>query len=249
VQRVLKAARGMLEYLIDTALDRAYGADARERIAIRQEVQRLIREEPDPTARLLGQNYADRVAGALNFRQDKQLLDANAREFQRALGPEDSGSARESAPPSRARSRDQREDIGREVLGIMLDFPELLDTDEAFEAVALLDGDVARAVAAVRQTRVGNSIGAEQVLAKLATSIHPFALARLAAPRHEVLEAARTELVGNIAKLNKLEQKQLTSVVLGELAQADRQGNVEAQNNLLHEKFENARRNLQRGRA
>jgi DNA primase len=249
VQRVLKAARGMLEYLIDTTLDRAYGADARERIAIRQEVQRLIREEPDPTARLLGQNYADRVAGALNFRQDKQLLDANAREIQRSIGPEVSASAQESAPPSRARSRDQREDIGREVLGIMLDFPELLDTDEAFEAVALLDGDVARAVAAVRQTRVGNSIVPEQVLAKLATSIHPFALARLAAPRHELLEAARTELSGNIAKLNKLEQKQLTSVVLGELAQADRQGNVEAQNNLLHEKFENARRNLQRGRA
>jgi hypothetical protein len=246
---VLKAARGMLEYLIDTTLDRAYGADARERIAIRQEVQRLIREEPDPTARLLGQNYADRVAGALNFRQDKQLLDANAREIQRSIGPEVSPSAQESAPPSRARSRDQREDIGREVLGIMLDFPELLDTDEAFEAVALLDGDLARAVAAVRQTRVGNSIVPEQVLAKLATSIHPFALARLAAPRHELLEAARTELSGNIAKLNKLEQKQLTSVVLGELAQADRQGNVEAQNNLLHEKFENARRNLQRGRA
>ena len=131
----------------------------------------------------------------------------------------------------------------------MLDFPELLDSDEAFEAVALLEGDVARAVAAVRQTRAGNSIIPEQVLAKLAASIHPFALARLAAPRHETLEAARTELTGNISKLNKLEQKQMTSVVLGELAQADRQGNVEAQNNLLHEKFENARRNLQRGRA
>jgi DNA primase len=251
VQRVLKAARGMLEYLIDTTLDRAYGADARERIAIRQEVQELIREEPDPTARLLGQNYADRVAGALNFRQDKQLLDANAREIQRSIGvpAEAASSARESAAPSRARSRDQREDIGREILGIMIDFPELLDTNEAFEAVALLDGELARAVAAVRQTRVGNNIDPEQVLAKLAPSIHPFALARLAAPRHELLEAARTELLGNIAKLNKLEQKQLTSVVLGELAQADRQGNVEAQNNLLHEKFENARRNLQRGRA
>jgi hypothetical protein len=64
-----------------------------------------------------------------------------------------------------------------------------------------------------------------------------------------LLEAARTELIGNIAKLKKLEQKQMTSVVVGELAQADRQGNIEQQNNLLLEKFENARRNLQRGRA
>ncbi|MEI9951040.1 MAG: hypothetical protein WDO74_19195 [Pseudomonadota bacterium] len=40
----------------------------------------------------------------------------------------------------------------------MLDFPELLNSDEAFEAVALLEGDLALALAAVRQCRVGNSI-------------------------------------------------------------------------------------------
>ena len=176
-------------------------------------------------------------------------LDANAREIQRGIGPSNDTPANESVAPGRARSRDQSNEIGREILGIMLDFPELLNSDEAFEAVALLDGDLALALAAVRQCRVGNSIEPEQVLAKLSPSIHPFALARLAAPRHELPEAARTELLGNIAKLKKLEQKQKTSVVLGELAQADRQGNIEQQNNLLLEKFENARRNLQRGRA
>jgi DNA primase len=56
VQRVLKAARGMLEYLIDTTLDREYAeVDARERANRVREVQALIREEDDPTVRLMGQ--------------------------------------------------------------------------------------------------------------------------------------------------------------------------------------------------
>ena len=250
VQRVLKAARPMLEHLIGAALDKEFAkADAHERANRVREVVQLIRDEDNPSVRLMAQMFADQVAGVLHAENFKQLLDANAREIQRGIGPSNDTPANESAPPGRARSRDQSNEIGREILGIMLDFPELLNSDEAFEAVALLEGDLALALAAVRQCRVGNSIEPEQVLAKLAPSIHPFALARLAAPRHEKPEAARTELLGNIAKLKKLEQKQKTSVVLGELAQADRQGNIEQQNNLLLEKFENARRNLQRGRA
>ena len=136
-----------------------------------------------------------------------------------------------------------------QILGSILDFPELLNASEAFEAAALLDRDFGLALGAVRQAVHGNGIDSELVLANVPASIHPFALARLAAPQHEQLEAARTELLGNIAKLRKLEQKQETSAVLPMLEQADRQGNIEAQNDLLREKFENARRNLQRGRA
>jgi hypothetical protein len=209
----------------------------------------LIREEDNPSVRLMAQMFADQVAGVLHAENFKQLLDANAREIQRGIGPSNDTPANESVAPGRARSRDQTNEIGREILGIMLDFPELLNSDEAFEAVALLEGDLALALAAVRQCRVGNGIEPEQVLAKLAPSIHPFALARLAAPRHEQLEAARTELVGNIRQLRKLELSSQKTVVLGELAQADRLGNIEEQNNLLLEIQEKARRKLQRGSA
>lgn len=250
VQRVLKAARPMLEHLIAAALDKEFAkADAHERASRVREVVQLIREEDNPSVRLMAQMFADQVASVLHAENFKQLLDANAREIQRGIGPSNDAPANESAPPSRARSRDQRNEIGREILGIMLDFPELLNSDEAFEAVALLEGDLALALAAVRQSRIGNNLVPEQVLAKLAPSIHPFALARLAAPRHEQLEAARTELLGNIKQLRKLELTQQKSVVLGELAQADRLGNIEAQNNLLHEIQEKARRKLQRGSA
>lgn len=257
VERVLKAARGMLEYLIDSTLDRQYAdLDARERASRVREVVTLIREENDPTVRLMGQRYADRVAAALNFRDFKGLLDASAREMHRAISepsPDDSGTSalRPQAleAPSRARSRAQSQEIGLAILGSILDFPELFNSAEAFEAASLLDREQASALAALRQCWKGNAIEAELVLANVPPSIHPFALARLAAPQHEQLEHARNELVGNIGKLRKLEQKHTTSAVLAELEQASRLGNVEEQDNLLREKFENARRNLQRGRA
>ncbi len=256
VLRVLKAARGMLEYLIDTTLDRQYGVDARERVAIRREVEQLINEEQDPTARLLGQKYADRVAGAFNFGQDKELLDTNARELNRAISRPSAGEAEAASasgpplpPPGRARSRLQPDGISLEILGVILDFPELLNSAEVFEAMALVEREIALALAAVRQTCQGNSIDPEQVLAKLAPSIHPFALARLAAPRHEKLEDARTELLGNIKKLRTLELSREKSAVVRELEQIARSGNVEQQDNLLFEIQEKARRKLQRGSA
>ncbi len=251
VQRVLKAARPMLEHLIGAALDKEFAkADAP-----RAGQPRARGGAVDP-----GRGQPVRPADGADVRRSGRGASSTPRISSSSWTPTRARSNAASGPattrrpgsrprPAAPRSRDQSSEIGREILGIMLDFPELLNSDEAFEAVALLEGDLALALAAVRQCRVGNSIEPEQVLAKLAPSIHPFALARLAAPRHELLEAARTELLGNIAKLKKLEQKQKTSVVLGELAQADRQGNIEEQNNLLLEKFENARRNLQRGRA
>jgi DNA primase len=256
VQRVLKAARGMLEYLIDTTLDRQYGVDARERVAIRREVEQLINEESDPTARLLGQKYADRVAGAFNFGQDKELLDTNARELNRAISRRAPGDAEAASangpllpPPGRARSRLQPDSIGLEILGVILDFPELLNSAEVFEAMALVEREIALALAAVRQTGEGNITDPEQVLAKLAPPIHPFARARLAAPRHERLEDARTELLGNVKKLRALELSREKSAVVRELEQIARSGNVEQQDNLLFEIQEKARRKLQRGSA
>jgi DNA primase len=257
VQRVLKAARGMLEYLIDTTLDREYAeVDARERASRVREVVALIREEDDSTVRLMGQRYADRVAAALNFRDFKSLLDASAREMHRAISEPSSGSAHgtlasrpEVAAPGRARSRVQSEEIGLNILGAILDFPELFNGAEAFEAASLLDSELAAGLAALRQGWTGNGVDAELVLAKLPPSIHPFALARLAAPRHEQLEEARSELLGNIKKLRTLELSRKKTAVVGELEQAARLGNFEEQANLLFELQEKARRKFQRGSA
>lgn len=257
VQRVLKAARGMLEYLIDVTLDRDYNdLDARERAERVREVVALIREEEDPAVRLMGQRYADRVAAALNFRDFKTLLDANAREMHRAISQPNAGdtglAANRPIPlaaPARARSRAQRSEIDLAILGAILDFPELFSGAEAFEAASLLDSELAAGLAALRQGWTGNGVEVELVLANLPASIHPFALARLAAPQHERLDEARSELLGNIKKLRSLELSREKSAVVGELEQAARLGNFEEQANLLRELQEKARRELKRGRA
>ena len=129
-----------------------------------------------------------------------------------------------------------------EVLGALLDFPDLLEDAAAVAATNVVDGDVALAFAALRQSiRDGRLDNPEDVLAKLSPPIHPFALARLAAPRHERLEDAKTELVDNVKKLQSLELKREMSDVTEELAEIERTGDSKQEDALLHQLFEKAR--------
>jgi hypothetical protein len=106
----------------------------------------------------------------------------------------------------------------------------------------VIDGDVAPAIAAVRQAIQGNRLeNPQDVLAKLSPPIHPFALARLAAPRHERLEDARVELVDNVKKLRSLELKREKSDVTEELEEMQRLGDSKQEDALLHQLFEKAR--------
>jgi hypothetical protein len=94
--------------------------------------------------------------------------------------------------------------------------------------------------------RAGTQSDPEQLLAKLPSSIHPFALARLAAPRHTRLEDARTELVGNVNKLKGLELSRQRSEVVEEIERAAKQGDFEHEDTLLREHSEKQRRALER---
>jgi hypothetical protein len=144
-------------------------------------------------------------------------------------------------PPNRARSRDRRDEIGLEILGALLDFPELFDSQEATEAASLLEGDVAAGLAALRQAREQGAIDPELVLAKLAAPIHPFALARTAAPKHERLVDAKAELVGNLRKLESLTWSKERSMKVEELQRAERVGDVEQEDTILRRLRDKAR--------
>jgi hypothetical protein len=136
------------------------------------------------------------------------------------------------------------------VLGSLLDFPELAEDEVSDSAASVVDGDVALAFAAVRQAIQGGRLeNPEDVLAKLSPPIHPFALARLAAPRHERLEDARDELVKNVRQLQTLELKRELSEVTDELAALQRIGDAKQEDALLHQLFEKARRTKERERA
>jgi hypothetical protein len=126
------------------------------------------------------------------------------------------------------------------VLGSLIDFPELLDSAEAARAAFLLEGDVAVALAALRQSRAAGVTDPEQTLAKLAGPIHPFALARWAAPRHESLDDAKAELAGNLRKLESLDWSRETSQIAEDLGRLEKTGDVEREMNLLRQVYDNA---------
>jgi DNA primase len=246
VRALLAASRPLLEWLIDAVLDEPFPKDDAQAAAQRaREVRGLIEAEEDPAARALGERYGER-------RIAERLSVADARTLQAVTPTRGTAPARpgpNAAPgasrvqPGRARSPDVREQIPLEILGAFLDFPELLTEPEADEIAALLEGDTAVALAALRQSlHQGGFQNPEVVLAKLLPSIHAFARARLAAPRHQKLDDARSELVGNLRQLKALMLSRETKSVKEELEHARRTGDSEKEFEMLGKLFEKSRK-------
>jgi DNA primase len=249
VAQLLKNAQGILEYLIDAALPEEFLSEGAEARAKRVDyVKKLIASEKDPMTRRWAEDFANRIAAgrlkaAVDNPQDAVTLQTLSRALQ-APAPTNHGGRGVSGappPPHRARSRDRRQELGLEVLGAILDFPELMEDAASEDAAAVIEGEVAMAFAALRQTiQDGRLENPQDVLAKLSAPIHPFALARLAAPRHERLEDARVELVDNVKKLRSLELKREKSDVTEELEQMQRLGDAKQEDALLRQLFEKA---------
>jgi DNA primase len=159
LERVLKNARGMRQYLLEDALDgEAFrsGSLEEQRARIRA-VTTLLSEETDPTLRAMAKTYADSLSSKLVMRG--QPL-ASLRELEVTVEQALSTNTRAAAPlhPSqapvsheRARSRSRTEGIALEMLGALLDFPEILDDPEVEDALSVLDGEPALAIAALRR--------------------------------------------------------------------------------------------------
>lgn len=240
ILRLVKGAKGMLEYLIDVALDSDFVAgNAEARAAGVRAVVELIKAEDDPATRAFAERYADAVAERLGI-ADARTFGALATVVRRAAMGAPSQHATSAPAPDRARSRERREDIGLAALGALLDFPALLDDSEAAEAVTLIQGDAALAIAALRQNP--ELVRApELLLAKLPPSIHPFAAARLAVPGHQSLDDAKAELLGNVDKLKRLELTRQKFHVVEELARVQTTGDFDREMALLGEQARRAR--------
>ncbi|MBN1610987.1 MAG: toprim domain-containing protein [Polyangiaceae bacterium] len=236
----LSAARDMTVHLVDQVLDGTFSLEtAAEQLAALGEVQDLLREESDATLREMAEKYASmRISERLALTQsEERTIQALVRRIKQAQAASASGPARPPAAPAVARCRDRRHDIPLEILGALLDYPELLDDPEVATGLVTLEGDVAGAVAALRQaSSSGDPLGQpEPVLAKLAPAIHPFAAARLAAPRHDRLESARVELLDNVKKLRLLEQQRQRSQAVEETQRAARAGDFDHELEVLRE--------------
>ena len=241
VRLVIDAARPIIAHLMEERLDENFKRnDPATQARKIQEVIDLIKSEDDPTLRALAEQHADQLAARLNL-GDARTITTLKRSLATALSP-GSGDTQtmHAEPPHRARSRDQREDLGLELLGSLLDFPELLDGPEAEQAALVLDGDAAMALAAMRQARQEGAWDPQVMLAKAPAPIHAFALARWAAPRHERLADAMAELVGNLRKLLSLEWSREKEEVLSDLERAERAGELDEKT--LRRSVEGARR-------
>jgi DNA primase len=160
LERILKSARGMLEFLIEDALDsEAFRSGSLEdqRARIRA-VMQILSEENDPNLRAMAKTYADRLSSKLIVRG---LAPASLRELEAAVEQAVNTGAGRRQPPGvaqsaethdRARSRSRHDEIALEILGALLDYPALLDEPEVVEPLAVLDGDVAMTIYALRRT-------------------------------------------------------------------------------------------------
>jgi len=242
---VVQAASGMLEYLIEAELDRKVRPDDAQGQAARvRAITELLAAEKDPAVRALAKAHVDRISGGLAL-ADERTIRALDRAVQQGMGPGQSDPRRQSNETSlgsRARSRAQHREVALETLGAILDYPELIDLPEMIEVMPVLEGDLAVAVAALRQTLTsGVRQIPEQVLAKLPTPIHPFALARMISPKHASLEDAKTELFGNVSKLKGLELKRQDVDARAEGERAARTGDFDRELELLREVQRSAR--------
>jgi DNA primase len=243
VQIVIDAAQPIISHLMRESIGENFNrADAAAAAGKIQDIITLIDREDDPTLRTIAEHQAiELLASRLNVGDAGTLRELQRRVRAGLTNQKPVPSQARPEPPHRARSRDQREELGLELLGALLDFPELLDGPEADQAALVLDGEAAMALAAMRQARQEGAWDPEVMLAKAAAPIHAFALARWAAPRHERLADAKAELVGNLRKLLSLEWSREKEEVLTDLERAQKTGDVERENSLLRRIQDRAR--------
>jgi DNA primase len=138
--------------------------------------------------------------------------------------------------------------VALDVLGCILDWPELLNDAEVQGGLSTTEGDIAITLSLARRTFLGQKAeSVEEFLAKVPVSIHSFAASRLAAPKCDRLEDARTVLLENVSKLKRLEQNRRRPETLEALQRLAASGDFEAELALLRQKREHALLRLHEG--
>ncbi|APS00149.1 DNA primase [Pajaroellobacter abortibovis] len=256
VLECVRRARGMLEYLIETALDETFhSGDAYERAARVERVAQLLAEEDDPLVRNMAKTYADQLAGRLDLARSvdtfraleqvvKKKLQATKKvqaikkggeEIQKfVLGSREGGRIRTHTPGHAER---------REMVGALLEFPSLLRDEEVQIELDLLEG-VSAQVISLLANRLDES--SEEVfldipyfLTQIPPAIHSFVLKRCTAPCHENSEQAKLCFLENARKLRRFVLSRETL----DIARSQRkiEGDWEAEALLAREAEERAR--------
>lgn len=252
LQQCVRAASGMLEYLIETTLDglasnapQAQGEKIREVLAI-------IAAEQDETLRGLAQTHADRIAARLGIKDvntftalqrsvaraaSSQGPRPTAESARRGAGPAQRGVApdvgvpaqRRMLPPERARSLQHDAAIEQELFGALVEYPGLIQEPAIAALMCHATGPLALAIANLVQT----SDELEQHIELFEQPFQRIVRERLAAPRADTIETARNTVTSNLTKLSQVEAKARKAALIEALHQARRSGDVEQELELL----------------
>ncbi|WP_437555131.1 DNA primase [Sorangium sp. So ce367] len=247
IARIVKAARGLLEHLIDEALDGDSfgGSSLPEQLARVRAVTTLLAEEDDPNLRMMAKLYADRLSSKLviggrspdDLRQLERVVEESLSRPRSQPTREVIPSGQTTETWERARSRAQIQEVSLEILGAILDFPELLADDDLQTALECLEGDVALAIVAARHNFTFEmGLAASEFLAQVPAPIHSFAAGRLVSPVFEAASTAKATLLENSQKLSRQALARQKAAVVSQLQKSA--VDADAENALLRELFQ-----------
>jgi hypothetical protein len=247
---VLSRAPGMVDYLVREALDPFVPSSDSAGLARKvQELAELIQVEPDPTVQAFAEQNAAELASRLGI-ADRQRFESLLRAKRRGapdIAPSAGGGPSKATKPNANQNRGGSGlptlRLEEQVVGTMIDFPELLEAPELQDFGAALQGNLALCVAVLHRTpgKLAEGTNFAETLAKIPEPLRPFVSARLAAPVHEDLTIARKELQDNLKKLLALEHARMAEAETREMEQARREGDMDQELALLQGRLERAR--------
>jgi DNA primase len=205
---LLGRAKGMLEHLIDEALDEGFSAaDVRERALRVSEVSKLLSEEDDPLVRSMAKTYADQLAGRLDMVRSEDAFRALENVVKKALA---AAGPPKVAPVSPERARVQGKPPGslerRGIIEALIEWPVLLRDPEVEEVLGLLEGPGVKLIVALRRSLIAetNQLDSERFLAQVPDALREFASRSLVATRFLDAEEAKGYLLELANKLRRL---------------------------------------------
>jgi DNA primase len=253
VQRVLTAARPLLEYLIESALAVSVGQhDARAQADKVREVAELIAAESDPTARLLAERYADSVAARLGV-GDAKGLSALRDRVVRGAGSLSESATPAPATPNRERASKPLGPVESQVLGALVEYPDLQHDPTVKPLLGDLEGELALALVSLRamegtssaegrqSPEAGSRLELDQVSRRFPDTSRALVAQRLVAPQIATREAALVVLLDNLSKLQRLQAKRQLRDVVEQVRKAEAGGDMEAIAQLLADQQARAR--------
>lgn len=217
VTSAIETAKGLIEYLVDRSLVRFLSTqDAKSKANILSEIGMMIGKEPDPVVRALAETYADNAISNIGI-NDARTFRSVAETIRR-----------ESAPRGKAPAAVVIPGTHLEVVGSLLDFPELLAEKVAEDAARLAEGDCSLAIFHIRASaELPKQDFAQKVLASMPPALYSFVSARIACPRAITAEDARAELESNVRKMKECRKREAVMELILKLQAAHLAGDFE----------------------